>query len=279
MENLKTKLFALLLILFSFQLEAGGGWADKKGTGYFKLSQHVIISDAFFNPDGDIIDITTTGLYSTSLYAEYGLGNNFSANLYAPVFVRNTVNRIQFQDGSVSPGDELNSIGDINVGLKYAFLQQSPVVMAVSLILGIPSGEVSGGRQGVLQTGDGEFNQMIRLEVSKSFYPFYGTVSAALNNRTENFSDEYRLGFEVGYAKNKFSANIKFHTVQSFFNGSDEVTGNGIFSNNTEFVSFTPEVNYTVFNSLGVSANAGFAFSGKNILASPNFGLGIYYLL
>jgi hypothetical protein len=36
------------------------------------------------------------------------------------------------------------------------------------------------------------------------------------------------------------------------------------------------EIGYALNDKWGISGSAGFAFSGKNILASPNFGIGVY---
>ena len=50
----------------------------------------------------------------------------------------------------------------------------------------------------------------------------------------------------------------------------------GIFANNIEYVSFTPEVIYTAKDKYGVSLSVGGAFSGKQILASPAFEGGLF---
>ena len=98
---------------------------------------------------------------------EYGLGDNWNVIAYVPFFVRATQNKQVFnQSGLENEGFELNSFGDADVGIKYGFNQKGPVVFAASLILGIPSGQNK--PEGSLQTGDGEFNQLIKLE-SQSF--------------------------------------------------------------------------------------------------------------
>ena len=61
---------------------AGGGWPQPKGKGYFKLSQNFIISPYYYSPSGEIIDITTISLYTTSVYAEYGLTSRLTGILY-----------------------------------------------------------------------------------------------------------------------------------------------------------------------------------------------------
>jgi hypothetical protein len=283
MTSLK-KIFLILLVICNvpFSLQAGGGWPQPYRGGYFKLAQNYIRSPFFFAPDGSIIDITTVQLFTTSLYGEYGLTEKLTGMVYFPFFVRNTFNEVRFnQSGTVLPGDSFQSIGDADIGLKYSFITDKKIVMAGTLMLGLPLGQPSGGAGMILQTGDGEFNQMIRLDASTSFYPkpFYVSAYVAFNNRTRNFSDEIRFGAEVGLTLKKFIPILKLNVVQSLFNGDAGVVQNGIFSNNTEYVSPTVELNYQASKKWGISGSGGFAFAGRNILASPNWSLGIYLMV
>ena len=277
------KKIIIILVLFTVSLStlAGGGWPQPKGMGYYKLGQNWIISDSFYGPEGDVVTIRTTALYTTSFYGEYGITKRFTGILYFPFFVRNILNEERYTpSGTIIPGEALNSLGDSDLGFKYGLIIDKPVVLSATLSLGLPIGKTSGGEGGILQTGDGEFNQMIRLDASGSLHPvpLYGSAYIGFNNRTENFSDEIRYGIEVGYTFfKKLTAIAKLNVVESLFNGSDApAENNGIFSNNTEYVSPMLEVGYAVTDQWGISCSAGFAFSGKNILASPNFGVGVY---
>ena len=268
-------IFTVLLPSSAF---SGGGWVQALGAGYFKFSQSVIRADRFYNPNGDEINITTVSLYTTSIYGEYGITPRLTGIVYLPVFVRTTLNDVRFrQSGDVIPGDELNSIGDAEIGLKYGFNQRGPIVFAASLTLGLPIGEDQGGESGILQTGDGEFNQKIQLEASRSMDNWYLSALVGFNNRTQDFSDELHLGLEVGYVQDRLVGLIKVINVSSFNNGdAGSAAGNTIFSNNTEYLSIAPEFNYRLGDSLGVSASAAFALSGQNVLASPNYSLGVF---
>lgn len=275
-----TLIFAITLS--TSLLFAGGGWPQPYRGGYFKLSQNYIRSPYFFGPDGSIVDITTVQLFTTSIYGEYGFTKRLTGILYFPFFVRNTLNETVYnQSGQVVPGDEFQSIGDTDLAFKYGLIMDKPIVLSATLLLGLPLGKSSGGEGQILQTGDGEFNQMIRFDASHSFYPkpIYVSVYGAFNNRTQNFSDEIRFGAEVGLTFKKFIPILKLNVVQSLYNGDAEAVQNGIFSNNTEYVSPTLELNYQYSEKLGISGSGGFAFSGKNILASPNWSLGIYMKL
>jgi len=274
----------MILMGTGYQISyAGGGWTQPKGSGYFKLSQFAIIADQYFTPSGDIVDITTTGIYNTGIYAEYGFTDRFTAILNFPFFSRATLNRKETMDGTlVEEGDHLNSVGDTDLTLKYGLLQNSGVVLSASLTLGLPLGEQSGGRTGLLQTGDGEFNQMLLVEASRSFYPapIYASALVGFNHRTNNFSNEIRYGLEVGYNPGKFFANLRFYGVNPIKNDSQEVVAvNGIFNNNVEYLSISPEIGYQVTDKFGASASVGGAFFAKNILAAPTLILGVFMKL
>ena len=260
---------------------AGGGWPIPKGKGFFKLSQNAIRSDGFFTPSGDIVDIPTTSIYITSLYGEYGITDRFGVIAYAPFFSRATLNRQALPNGDeLAPGDEVNSLGDFDLSVKYGLITNKPIVLSTTLTIGLPFGNDMGGETRLLQTGDGELNIMLSVEASRSFNngKSYINTLVAFNNRSENFSDELRFGFEIGHRiSDKFSGALKVLSVNSLNNGSDlETPVNGIFSNNIEFLAITPEVSYNLNEKYGVSASVGFAASGKRVLASPNYSLGIF---
>lgn len=262
---------------------AGGGWVWGKNKGYIKVAQNMIRSPYFFARDGSIEDIPTTSLFTTSLYGEFGLSDKLSVIAYIPFFVRSTKNeRIYNQSKIVEPGQEINSFGDTDISLKYGFFQDKPIVLAASLTFGIPFGFSDVREDKILQTGDGEFNQLIKLAASHSFYPkpFYMTTFLGFNNRTNGFSDEFHFGGEIGWTPGKFAVIMKIYSLNSLYNGDGFSTNaNGVFANNTEYFSYTPELIYQINNKMGVSASAGLALSGKRILAAPNFGVGAFIKL
>lgn len=261
---------------------AGGGWPQPQGSGFFKLGQNLIIADRFFQPNGELVDIRTISLYTTSLYAEYGFTDRLTAVAYVPFFVRSTLNREEFTSGRAPvPGDFVNSFGDTNLGVKYGVLTGGPVAVSVGLTLGLPLGNTAGGETGILQTGDGEFNQLLTVEASRAFGALYATVLLGFNNRTENFSEEFRYGLEVGYTfGEKLLTQLRVFGIDSFENGDVQGGGaNSIFANDTEFLSITPEIAYQATDRWGISASVGMAAYGRRILADPNYGVGVYLKL
>ena len=132
----------------------------------------------------------------------------------------------------------------------------------------------------ILQSGDGEFNQMVRVHVGYSLYPKPGYLAGyiGLNNRTNDFSDELHFGLEGGMALNKsLYAALKLNVVESLQNGDAAASQTGVFSNNIEYTGIGPEVTYLLDNGLGFSLGIFGAFSGQNILAAPSINVGIVY--
>lgn len=284
---MKKKVFFRIGILIPILLSvstayAGGGWTQKKHEGFFKLSQYTIRANKLFNASTNLVDIKTTSVYATSIYAEYGFSKRFTGIAYIPFFVRTTINKFERRDGTVEPGDELSSFGDPNLSIKYGIISGKKTVLSASFTLGIPLGKPSGGRTLLLQTGDGELNRMLTIEASHSFHPtnLYITLMTGFNDRTENFSDEFRFGFEAGYGVGKFWFLGRINGVKSFMNGDGPSdVAQGIFGNNVEYVSISPEIIYNISDKIGVSLGAAGAVSGRQILASPAFDVGVFFNL
>lgn len=273
------------LITFSLFLLIGNGfcqgWSQKQGEGYFKFGTNGIQADTYFSPDGSSIPITTTGFYSIGLYGEYGFNSRLTGIVNFPFWVTNTLNEVKFlPSGNVIPGDSFSAVGDIDFGLKYGWFQDKPVVVSTSLIFGIPTGKTGGGESGILQTGDSEFNQMFRTDVSFSLpVSIYFSAFGAFNNRTRDFSDEIRYGFDLGYFKKKILVAFHLNAIQSLQNGNAENVNNGIFSNNLEYLLPSLEVGWFFPNNFGISAYTSHVLRGQNVLDAPGFGVGIFYQL
>jgi hypothetical protein len=272
-------------LLCSHQVLAGDGWPQKKAEGYFKLSQYWVIADSHYTNTGSIDPNATRGTYVTSLYGEYGITERLTGTIYFPFFVR----ALQYEQVSgttgevLLKGDAVNSMGDTQIGIKYGLLQSDQIAISGSFILGLPFGVNDGGRDGSLQTGTGEWNQMVRLDISKSIrigqlYPFLSFYSA-FNNRTNGFSDEFRIGGKLGVNIDRFAIQLTIDAVNSLNNGDPNFNsdGTGLYSNNAEFVGLTPEIAYRIGKNWGVTASYGIATSGQLIFADPAYSAGVYY--
>ncbi len=280
--------FIGLILCSTANLTAGGPWTQVQGKGYFKLSEWWIIFDQHYTDNGKIDPNVTTGIFNTFLYAEYGVTNRLTAMLNGPLLSRNYMNNLRSltTDEILVPGEGVNSLGDLDLGFKYRLTKpHASIPVAASLILGFPTGKAVAGSLHNLQTGDGEFNQMIRFDAGLSIkwsesIDGYLSTYVGLNHRTEGFSEEFRYGMETGASllNDRLWLVGRLFGLESFKNGdtAETITSTSIFANNTEYTSISVEVNYYLTRQIGVSANVSGAFRGEIIAAAPSYSVGFF---
>ena len=282
----KTLLFSILTILFSMSLNAGP-WPVGKGNAYIKLSEWWTVFDEHFTDQGLIDPNLTTGIFNTTLYVEYGIGDRFTGIFNAPLLSRNLMNnQLSLTNGdTIVAGESINTLGDIELGLKNNFTTiGAKVPVAATLTLGIPTGTTAGGELKNLQTGDGEFNQYLRVDAGTGF-PLgnnSGYVSAyvGVNNRSNGFSEEFRYGLElgVGLFNSKLYLSGKLNASESFQNGDTAatVTSTSIFANNSEFFTLGIEANLYITDKIGISAGFTDVTRGEIIASDPSYSIGVF---
>lgn len=281
-------LFFLIIVSGSGSLFAGDNWPRPKNKSYIKVSQWWLIADQHYTDVGLLDPNITTGTFNTSLYAEYGFSDRITGVIYFPFFSRNYFNnQISGTTGDlIRAGEAINSIGDTDLSIRYALTKPgSGLALSGTLLFGLPVGKSSGGSDGSLQTGDGEFNQMFELGLGtgRNFknIPTYLKMSLGFNNRTQGFSDELRYGVELGAGlfDRKLWLNARLLGVESFKNGKlpSEVVSASIFANNTEYTSYGLEANFYLTKKVGVSVGFASAFRGEIIFAAPSYSVGVFY--
>ncbi len=281
-------IYTIAILLISTSVFAGGPWPQSKGVGYFKLSECWTNFDQHFTDEGSIDPNNTTGIYNTAFYGEYGLTNRFTLIANANIFSRNVVNnQVSGTNGSVIvAGDAYNGLGDIDLSIKYGLTGVgSKYPIAITATFGLPTGATNKGDFGNLATGDGEFNQILQIDAGTGFklgkHNAYASAYGGFNNRTNGFSNELRFGAEIGVGllNSKLWLATKFNVVESRKNGetAETITNTSIFANNTEFASFSIEVNYYFSKRVGMSANFAGAFRGEIIAAAPSYSVGVFY--
>jgi len=284
--KLRNLIFALAFMGIAGNSFAGGGWTKAKGESYIKLSEWWLISDQHFTDLGKIDPNTTMGIFNTTLYLEYGITDRLTGIVFSPLLSRMYMNNVisGTTGETIIEGDAINSFGDTDVAFKYAITKKKRLALAGTLLFGLPTGNPEGGRDKNLQTGDGEFNQMLKVDFG---YPFsikkhgaYIAGYSGFNNRTNNFSDELRFGAELGVnlAKKKLWMISRLDIIESLKNGATAETAmtTSLFANNTEFTSFSLEAAYYVTDRLGVSASYAGAVRGEIIFASPSYSVGVF---
>ncbi len=282
-----------LLIICSFflltQVKAGGPWPQKKGKGYIKISEWWLIYKQHYTSSGKIDPNISSGIFNTAIYAEYGFTDRLTGVIYAPLLSRNYINnqRSSTTNEIINKGDAVNAFGDIDLSIKYGLTKPgSKIPISATLTFGIPSGKKSAGEQGRLQTGDGEFNQMLQIDAGSGFklgkkINSYVSGYIGFNHRTQEFSEEFRFGLEygLGFLDNKLWLAAKLNGIESFKNGATAADNNStsIFANNSEFISYTLETSYYITKKWGISASYASAFRGEIIAAAPSYSVGVFF--
>lgn len=191
-----------IILCSSFQLTAQSGWAQEKGSFYTQTAISYYSSSDYYGTDGTLFDQGSTfSNYTWSLYGEYGFTSQLTAIADLPILRVN-----QF-----STTESVAGIGDLRLGLKYQLLKNIPI--AFSVVAEVPTNdgvnfafakennELGIREQINLPTSDGEFNVWTTLAFSQSFAhgKGYGSVYGQVNFRTQNFSNQLKIGGEIGY--------------------------------------------------------------------------------
>lgn len=277
----------LVLYLYSHHVVAGGGWVNPKHSWYIKFGQQWVNFNEYYNSEGNLVGDRTRSIGSTFVYAEYGLAKRWNVILYLPFFTKATIfEQKNSANGQVlNEGESHSSVGDANLTIKYGLLQKNSLVLSTSLTFGLPFGDTMQGTDGSLQTGDGEFNQMLSVDIGGSvkvgkFSPYWSAYSG-YNNRTEGFSDEWRYGLEVGGKVGKWWMILKSNAVRSLNNGTagNDLFYSGILVNNAEYFILTPEIAYEFSKDWGLSFNYAKALSGKLMYAQPSYTIAMFFNL
>jgi protein XagA len=268
----------VLFFLFTSNCVFAGAWPQPKGGYFLKLSEWWIVSDQHFNDEGIVSPNTQEfGYYATSLYAEYGFTPRITGIFQFP-FINYTYVVPPSTIGKVSAW----STGDVELSIKYALTYEKSVAVSMRLLLGIPLGKERGKLSGGLQTGDGEWNQGILLDAGTGFKisksEGWLNLFGGYNQRTNGYSDEILYGAESGIklSNNKVMIIARLMGVESTGNSTVAINPQSLFSNNREYLSFSPEAIYHFNETWGISAGVGTALSGRNIFANTTFTLGIF---
>ena len=267
----------LIFSLFILKNVSSQAWTKPKGEGFYKLDYTLIQTNKVYDPGGKIVPFRTLGNHTLSLYGERGITDKFTIQAYIPFFVRNVLNETKGAQTGVllEPGIEENNIGDIDIAFRYA-LPFGSLPISATLLFGLPSGNNT--QNSGLFTGDGEFNQMLKISTGVGAAKWWTQFGLGYNNRTKGFSDEVRYDAEFGYKmlNDKLLTIFKLSGIESLNNGTEGPSSTGLFSNNVEFLSPGLELLYFIKPKIGLSFRAAGAVKGQNVLAAPSFSLGIF---
>ncbi|MEM7037643.1 MAG: hypothetical protein AAF570_11740, partial [Bacteroidota bacterium] len=270
-------IFSFFVFLAGGSALKAGGWTQPEGGAFTKIGVMFTQATGVYDAHGEVTRIRTLSSYTTSFYGEYGFTKRLTGIAYVPFFVRNTLNRTvgRTTGNEIEPGAANNALGDADLGIRVGLIT-SPFVLSVSATLGVPIGDYQDPN--ALLTGDGEWNQLIKLEAGFGTRQWYMTGYVGINNRTRGFSEEFRYEIEGGvkFWKERFLFSFKLSGVESLNNGNAVSNGMGLFANNVSFTAFTPELSYVHNDRWGITLGYLSAFRGVNVLAAPAYTGGVF---
>lgn len=256
-----------------------GGWTQPKGKGYFKLSQQIVRAESLFAPNGSKTEIPKVSGNTTSLYGEFGLLDRVTLVGYMPFYTNFSVDDEEFVRLML---DSTSGVGDWDVGVRIGILTDGPTVVSIQVLAGLPLGD--SGNDFVLWTGDGEFNQLLSLQVGHSLYPAPGYLKGEIgyNNRqgdddpNENYSDEFRYSLEAGYTvAERLGVTVWLRGIEVLGKADDEFRSRY----EIEYLSFGPQLDFYVTPNAGVTASMSTFTRAHSMLDAPTWEFGVFLKL
>lgn len=264
-------LIILTLSLFVLTTTFSQAWTKEKGKSFLKLDFMTITGNQLFNDKSEIVDFQDYSFNTVSFYGEYGITNKLTAVGYIPILQSNSL-----KESALGPEASNAGFGDVDLGFRYA-ISQEKFPLTVTVMLGIPSGDNKDVNE--LYTGDGEFNQIVKLASGLGKGNWWLQGGVGFNNRSKDFSDEIRFDAEFGYKffQNKLMAMLKFGGVSPLDNGSAALTRTGLFSNNVAYFSPAIELMYYIKPTFGLALRgAGASATSRNVQATPSLSFAVF---
>jgi len=281
--QLKVLFLGLFLYLSALTSFAQSGWTKAKGEGFYQLSFQTFSSDNYYTLAGELLETNQFSQQSVVFYGEYGVTDKFTIIANLPLQTWN----------GFETTETVNGLGDLRLEFKHAILKKY-LPLSISVAPEIPIGRANNFAKSTvndfdeinLPSGDGEFNVWTTLASSFALpnAPFYGSIFAAYNFRTEyddvSFSDQIAIGAEIGYQiADLVWVNARLNALNSVDEvlvATDFVRGDG-----TEYTSFSFGASVPVYKDFSLSVNyrnyADFIYSRRNIYSAPTWSVGIYY--
>jgi len=197
-----------------------GAWCMKKGAFYSKLSHNRYFTVYTFDEHGDKKRNpygSTFRDYNVTLYGEYGLLEHLT--LFTSIPYKWLTSHYRFSEDKELRHTtyKYNGLGDVDLGLRYCFLER-PVVLSLQFLT---KGAWLYDSNEEVPPGNNQNDYELKLLAGKSLWPFPGYCGMELGYRwrTSEPSDEYRYLVEFGMNLTKrVSCRVKLDGIKSVKN-------------------------------------------------------------
>lgn len=268
----------LIIVLVCNTTFAQSAWTKKKGEIYSQVAFTTIndYNQIFGKPDYLTERKITDNTFQ--IYGEYGLTDNTTIIVNLPIKLIKTGSLVN-NSTSITNSNSINSLGNIDIGLKHLLLNKKWIISAQ---INIEANTSTFNNTSGIRTGFNAWSFTPTINIGRSFKNFYAQAFSGVDFRTNNYSTNFRLGGEVGTQPIKRITLIAFtDIVKSFKDGSYIVPATNqqtaLYINNQEYGAYGLKIIGELGKNYGINAGFGGAFFGRNVAKSAAITFGVYH--
>lgn len=267
-------LLSLFLLLVSSHCFSSG-WPRAQRQTYLHLGWSGFSTDTYF-AGATPLTLGSLSENSFAFYGEYGYSERLTGTVRLPGY---RMLSLRTQDGQTS---NVQAPGDVETGLRYAWIHDGSTVFSTGITASFPLGETS-DRMG-LWTGDGEYNQLLTLNLEHRLTTFPACVALTLgfNNRNAGYSDEFLFGAQIGIRTlGPVSLSVLLLAVEPLNNGAPDYTGGnyGFATNRQRYLQYGPELTIDLMDGFGLNIAALAVTRAENVASAVTVRTGVYFTL
>lgn len=269
-------LYTIITLLSAQFLFAQSPWTQEKGKFYTQFSFSTISNydEVFGDPDYETNrEITDNTL---QFYGEYGISNKTTLLVNLPIKLISTGDAVN--GTAFITEDSKTAFGNISVGLRHQFYAKKWIISGqLNVEANTGTFEAASG----IRTGFDAWTLTPTINFGRSFDKFYVQAFTGIDLKTNNYSNNFKIGGEVGTKVHSKIWLIGFVDIVSSFNDGDvnlplRNLATALYVNNQEYGAFGLKAIGEINNSFGGILSFGGAFSGNNVAKQAALSIGLY---
>jgi len=258
-------------------LFAQSPWTQEKGKFYTQFSFTTIANydevfgDPEYKTDREITDNTL------QLYGEYGITSKTTLLVNLPIKLIKTGDAVN--GSAFITEDSKTAFGNISLGLKHQFYNKKWIISGqLNVEANTGTFEAASG----IRTGQDAWTFTPTLNIGRSFEKFYVQAFTGFDFKTNTYSNNFKIGGEIGTKVHAKIWLIGFVDIVNSFNDGDvnlplSNFGTALYINNQEYGAFGLKAVGEFNKSFGGVLSFGGAFSGNNVAKQAALTVGVYH--